>query len=74
MDDRARILERGGRVVGAAAEPLQPQAVDDDEHRGERETEFLVLLQLGALGTVLLDGADDLLLLFAAFLLASVPF
>jgi NADH-quinone oxidoreductase subunit N len=39
-----------------------------------RETEFLVLLQLGALGTVVLGGANDLLLLFAAFLLASVPF
>lgn len=39
-----------------------------------RETEFLVLLQLGALGTILLGGANDLLLLFAAFLLASVPF
>lgn len=39
-----------------------------------RETEFVVLLQLGALGTVLLGGAADLLLLFAAFLLASVPF
>ncbi|TQM09928.1 NADH-quinone oxidoreductase subunit N [Pseudonocardia kunmingensis] len=39
-----------------------------------RETEFVVLLQLGALGTVLLGGANDLLLLFAAFLLASIPF
>jgi NADH-quinone oxidoreductase subunit N len=39
-----------------------------------RETEFVVLLQLGALGTLLLGGANDLLLLFAAFLLASVPF
>jgi NADH-quinone oxidoreductase subunit N len=39
-----------------------------------RETEFVVLLQLGALGSVLLGGANDLLLLFAAFLLASVPF
>jgi NADH-quinone oxidoreductase subunit N len=39
-----------------------------------RETEFVVLLQLGALGTVLLGGANDLLLLVAAFLLASVPF
>ena len=38
-----------------------------------RETEFLVLLQLGALGTILLGGANDLLLLFAAFLLAGVP-
>lgn len=43
-----------------------------DGHR--RETEFYVLLQLGALGTILLGGANDLLLLAAAFLLASVPF
>lgn len=48
-------------------------SVDATEgHR--RETEFVVLLQLGALGTVLLGGANDLLLLVAAFLLASVPF
>jgi NADH-quinone oxidoreductase subunit N len=39
-----------------------------------RETEYYVLLQLGALGTIVLAGANDLLLLFAAFLLASVPF
>ena len=39
-----------------------------------RETEFVVLLQLGALGAIVLGGASDLLLLFAAFLLASVPF
>ena len=39
-----------------------------------RETEFVVLLQLGALGTIVLGGANDLLLLLAAFLLASVPF
>jgi NADH-quinone oxidoreductase subunit N len=38
-----------------------------------RESEFSVLVQLGALGTILLAGAADLLLLFAAFLLASVP-
>ncbi|GAA1313710.1 NADH-quinone oxidoreductase subunit N [Pseudonocardia xinjiangensis] len=43
-----------------------------DGHR--RESEFVVLLQLGALGSILLSGANDLLLLFAAFLLASVPF
>jgi NADH-quinone oxidoreductase subunit N len=39
-----------------------------------RETEYYVLLLLGALGTVVLAGASDLLLLFAGFLLASVPF
>lgn len=38
-----------------------------------RETEFVVLVQLGALGSIVLGGAGDLLLLFAAFLLASVP-
>jgi NADH-quinone oxidoreductase subunit N len=38
-----------------------------------RETEFYVLLQLAALGTVVLAGANDLLLLFAGYLLASVP-
>ena len=41
--------------------------------RHARETEFVVLLLLGALGAVLLAGANDLLLLAAAYLLASVP-
>ncbi|OZM83299.1 NADH-quinone oxidoreductase subunit N [Pseudonocardia sp. MH-G8] len=45
----------------------------DGTRAHRRETEFVVLLQLGALGTVLLGGASDLLLLVAAFLLASVP-
>jgi NADH-quinone oxidoreductase subunit N len=44
------------------------------EIRGHaRETEFVVLLLLGALGAVLLAGANDILLLMAAYLLASVP-
>jgi NADH-quinone oxidoreductase subunit N len=38
-----------------------------------RETEVYVLLQLAALGTIVLAGAGDLLLLFAGYLLASVP-
>jgi NADH-quinone oxidoreductase subunit N len=38
-----------------------------------RESEFYVLLLLAALGTIVLAGANDLLLLFAAYLLASVP-
>jgi NADH-quinone oxidoreductase subunit N len=42
--------------------------------RGQaRETEFVVLLLLGALGAIMLAGANDLLLLAAAYLLASVP-
>lgn len=42
-----------------------------DSHH--RETEFYVLVQLGALGTIMLVGALDLLLLVAAYLLASLP-
>ncbi|HJT05065.1 MAG TPA: NADH-quinone oxidoreductase subunit N [Pseudonocardiaceae bacterium] len=38
-----------------------------------RETEFCVLLLLGALGAIMLVGASDLLLLVAAYLLASIP-
>jgi NADH-quinone oxidoreductase subunit N len=40
----------------------------------KRETEFVVLLQLGALGSIALAGSGDLIMLFAAFLLAGVPF
>jgi NADH-quinone oxidoreductase subunit N len=44
-----------------------------DVHGDRREAEFVVLLLLAALGAVLLAGANDLLLLAAAYLLASVP-
>lgn len=42
-------------------------------HAHPRETEFYVLLQLAALGALMLAGAQDLLLLAAGYLLASVP-
>jgi NADH-quinone oxidoreductase subunit N len=51
-------------VLGLSAGPIAAHP---------RETEFYVLLQLAALGTIVLAGADDLLLLFAGYLLASVP-
>ncbi|MEU5402229.1 NADH-quinone oxidoreductase subunit N [Streptomyces sp. NPDC005963] len=38
-----------------------------------RECEFYVLVQLAALGTLMLAGAQDLLLVAAGYLLASVP-
>jgi NADH-quinone oxidoreductase subunit N len=38
-----------------------------------RESEFYVLTLLAALGTIAMAGANDLLTLFAAFLLASTP-
>lgn len=39
----------------------------------KRETEFYVLVQLASLGAIMLAGANDLLLTFAAYLLASIP-
>ncbi|WP_345602340.1 NADH-quinone oxidoreductase subunit N [Pseudonocardia adelaidensis] len=59
-------------VLGAVLVALALSVDATAGHR--RETEFVVLLLLGGLGTILLGGANDLLLLFAAFLLASVPF
>lgn len=45
-----------------------------DELRGHRrESEFSVLVLLSALGSLLLAGSSDLLLLAVAYLLASVP-
>jgi NADH-quinone oxidoreductase subunit N len=38
-----------------------------------RESEFYVLLLLGGLGAIAMAGANDLLLLVAAYLLASIP-
>jgi NADH-quinone oxidoreductase subunit N len=67
-------LTHAARAIAFVA-VLVALALSVDSTRGHRrETEFVVLLQLGALGAVLLGGANDLMLLFAAFLLASVPF
>jgi NADH-quinone oxidoreductase subunit N len=61
------------RVVVTAA-TLVVLCLSGDAMRAHvRETEFYVLLQLAALGTLVLAGANDLLLLFAGYLLASVP-
>lgn len=38
-----------------------------------RESEFAVLVLLASLGTILLAGSTDLLLLAVAYLLASIP-
>ncbi|MFE1288857.1 NADH-quinone oxidoreductase subunit N [Streptomyces sp. NPDC058751] len=42
-------------------------------HAHSRETEFYVLLQLASAGALMMAGAQDLLLLAAGYLLASVP-
>jgi NADH-quinone oxidoreductase subunit N len=59
------------RVVVSASVPLVLAMTRIGGHA--RETEFVVLLLLAALGAVVLAGANDLLLLAAAYLLASVP-
>jgi NADH:ubiquinone oxidoreductase subunit 2 (subunit N) len=61
------------RVVVTAATLLVICLSVDAIRAHLRETEFYVLLLLAALGTIMLAGANDLLLLFAAYLLASVP-
>ncbi|MFC9246074.1 NADH-quinone oxidoreductase subunit N [Streptomyces sp. NPDC057136] len=42
-------------------------------HAHPRESEFYVLLQLSALGALVMAGTQDLLLLAAGYLLASIP-
>ncbi|MFE0677664.1 NADH-quinone oxidoreductase subunit N [Streptomyces sp. NPDC058867] len=42
-------------------------------HADRREAEFYVLLQLASAGALMMAGAQDLLLLAAGYLLASVP-
>ncbi|MCF7552678.1 NADH-quinone oxidoreductase subunit N [Pseudonocardia sp. WMMC193] len=61
------------RVIVLVAVPAVLWLAADAVAGHRRETEFAVLVQLGGLGAVVLAGANDLLLLFAAFLLASVP-
>ena len=61
------------RVVVAGATLVVICLSGDAMRAHVRETEFYVLLQLAALGTIVLAGANDLLLLFAGYLLASVP-
>ncbi|MGW3107551.1 NADH-quinone oxidoreductase subunit N [Streptomyces sp. NPDC001100] len=62
----SRIVVLGGiiLVLGVSFGPL----------RGDpRESEFYVLVQLAALGALMMAGTQDLLLLAAGYLLASIP-
>lgn len=61
------------RVIVLAATLLVLCLSIDTIRDHKRETEFYVLVQLAALGAIALAGANDLLTLFAAFLLASLP-
>lgn len=62
----ARVVVLGAAlvVIGLSAEPLRAHP---------HESEFYVLLLLASAGAIALVGADDLLTVFAAYLLASVP-
>ncbi|WP_447040979.1 NADH-quinone oxidoreductase subunit N [Streptomyces sp. DSM 118878] len=62
----SRIVVLGGTllVLGISFRSLRADA---------RESEFYVLVQLAALGALMMAGAQDLLLLAAAYLLASIP-
>ncbi|MDQ3455269.1 MAG: NADH-quinone oxidoreductase subunit N [Actinomycetota bacterium] len=61
------------RIVVCAATLLVLALPGRDVIGHPRETEFYTLLLLAALGTIVLAGAADLLLLVAAYLLASIP-
>ena len=61
------------RVVAPLASLLVLGLAAGELAGSPRETELYTLLLLGTLGTVLLAGADDLLFLGAAYLLASIP-
>ncbi|MDQ0382002.1 NADH-quinone oxidoreductase subunit N [Amycolatopsis thermophila] len=67
------VATNAGRAIVLAA-VLITLGVSAGEFRGApRESELYVLMLLAALGTVLLTGANDLMLLVAAYLLASIP-
>lgn len=61
------------RIIVLAASLLVLCLSVDTVEGHPRETEFYVLMLLAALGTIVLTGAADLLLLFAGYLLASIP-
>ena len=61
------------RLVVLAATALTLLLASDAIGGDRRETEVVVLVLLAALGTIVLAGADDLLVLAAGFLLTSLP-
>jgi NADH-quinone oxidoreductase subunit N len=62
-----------GRVIVLAALLLVVCLSVETVSAHKRETEFYVLLALSAAGILALVGASDLLMLFAGYLLTSVP-
>lgn len=62
-----------GRVIVLVAVLLTLGVSAREFRSAPRESEWYVLILLAALGTIVLTGANDLLLLVAAYLLASIP-
>ncbi|NUR86853.1 MAG: NADH-quinone oxidoreductase subunit N [Nonomuraea sp.] len=61
------------RIVGCAATLVAVLLATGWARGRKRESELYTLMVLAALGAVLMAGADDLLVLVAAYLLASIP-
>ncbi|MFI9201583.1 NADH-quinone oxidoreductase subunit N [Streptomyces sp. NPDC053048] len=66
VTNTARVVILGGTLVVLALGAVDVRALP-------RESEWYVLVQLSALGTLMLAAAQDLLLFAAGYLLASVP-
>ncbi|MFE1441988.1 NADH-quinone oxidoreductase subunit N [Streptomyces sp. NPDC058739] len=66
-------LTATGRIVILGATLLVLALAAPRVRAHPRETEFYVLLQLAVAGALMMAGAQDLLLLAAGYLLASVP-
>lgn len=66
LTSAGRIIILGGGLIVLALS-LRPL------HADPREAEFYVLIQLALLGAMVLAGTQDLLLLAAGYLLASIP-
>ncbi|SDU11278.1 NADH-quinone oxidoreductase subunit N [Amycolatopsis keratiniphila] len=67
------VATNAGRAIVLVAVVLTLGVSTHEFRSSPRESELYVLVLLAALGTVLLTGANDLLLLVSAFLLASIP-
>lgn len=66
-------LTATARLVGALSGLLLLGVMGEQLHADRRESEHYVLLLFAILGTQMLAGANDLLLLAVAYLLASAP-
>jgi NADH-quinone oxidoreductase subunit N len=67
------VATNAGRAIVLVAVLLTLGLSAGEFRSSPRESELYVLVLLAALGTIVLTGANDLLLLVAGFLLASIP-